>query len=233
MLGSQVVIRAMQRALDVAQDRVDPGERWMPGACWSASVQAGDAEVLAFGGAVADFALTADAQGVLERVVRFALRTIQAAMAHRDTSVSELCRELGITPVTLYRHLITYQAQLPVARPRWHGVRRLRGDLAAGLTVVMPASATFRPRPAIVSAPGLSLVRNQVPSCRPARKPSGPWQTCDRGLECHLALSRNRPEAAHPPPRSRLDRIEIRMVTRPPLRRSAFGPVFNFVTWLQ
>ena len=33
-------------------------------------VQAGDAEVLAFGGAVADFALTADAQGVLERVVR-------------------------------------------------------------------------------------------------------------------------------------------------------------------
>ena len=30
-------------------------------------------EVLAFGGAVTDFALTADAQGVLERVVRFAL----------------------------------------------------------------------------------------------------------------------------------------------------------------
>ena len=59
------------------------------------------------------------------------------------------------------RILITYQAQLPVARPRWHAVRRLRGDLAAGLTVVMPASATFRPRPAIVSAPGLSLVRNQ------------------------------------------------------------------------
>ena len=36
-------------------------------------VQAGYAEMLAFGGAVADFALTADAQGVLERVVRFAL----------------------------------------------------------------------------------------------------------------------------------------------------------------
>ena len=68
-------------------------------------VQAGYAEVLAFGGAVADFALTADAQGVLERVVRFALRTIQAAMTHRDTSVSELCRELGITPVTLYRYV--------------------------------------------------------------------------------------------------------------------------------
>ena len=28
-----------------------------------------------------------------------------AAMAHRDTSVSALCRELGITPVTLYRYV--------------------------------------------------------------------------------------------------------------------------------
>ena len=28
-----------------------------------------------------------------------------AAMAHRDTSVSDLCRELGITPVTLYRYV--------------------------------------------------------------------------------------------------------------------------------
>ncbi len=26
-------------------------------------------------------------------------------MAHRDTSVSELCRELGIRPVTLYRYV--------------------------------------------------------------------------------------------------------------------------------
>ena len=26
-------------------------------------------------------------------------------MAHRDTSVSALCRELGITPVTLYRYV--------------------------------------------------------------------------------------------------------------------------------
>ena len=33
------------------------------------------------------------------------VRTIQAAMAHRETSVSELCRELGITPVTLYRYV--------------------------------------------------------------------------------------------------------------------------------
>ena len=29
----------------------------------------------------------------------------QAAMAHRDTAVSELCRELGIRPVTLYRYV--------------------------------------------------------------------------------------------------------------------------------
>ena len=33
----------------------------------------------------------------------FALSKAQAAMAHRDTSVSVLCRELGIRPVTLYR----------------------------------------------------------------------------------------------------------------------------------
>ena len=26
-------------------------------------------------------------------------------MAHRDTSVSALCRELGINPVTLYRYV--------------------------------------------------------------------------------------------------------------------------------
>ena len=32
-------------------------------------------------------------------------RLAQAAMAHRDTSVSALCRDLGITPVTLYRYV--------------------------------------------------------------------------------------------------------------------------------
>ena len=41
---------------------------------------------------------------------RFALskaqvRLAQAAMAKRDTSVSELCKELGIKPVTLYRYV--------------------------------------------------------------------------------------------------------------------------------
>ena len=33
------------------------------------------------------------------------VRLAQAAMAHRATSVSELCRELGIRPVTLYRYV--------------------------------------------------------------------------------------------------------------------------------
>ena len=33
------------------------------------------------------------------------VRLAQAAMAHRNTSVSALCRELGITPVTLYRYV--------------------------------------------------------------------------------------------------------------------------------
>ena len=32
------------------------------------------------------------------------VRLDQAAMAHRDTSVSELCTQLGIKPVTLYRY---------------------------------------------------------------------------------------------------------------------------------
>ena len=33
------------------------------------------------------------------------VRLAQAAMAHRDTSVSALCRELGVSPVTLYRYV--------------------------------------------------------------------------------------------------------------------------------
>ena len=33
------------------------------------------------------------------------VRLAQAAMAHRDTTVSALCRKLGITPVALYRYV--------------------------------------------------------------------------------------------------------------------------------
>ena len=33
------------------------------------------------------------------------VRLAQASMAHRDTSVSALCTELGIKPVTLYRYV--------------------------------------------------------------------------------------------------------------------------------
>ncbi len=33
------------------------------------------------------------------------VRMAQAAMANRDTSVSELCHELGVKPVTLYRYV--------------------------------------------------------------------------------------------------------------------------------
>jgi hypothetical protein len=29
----------------------------------------------------------------------------QAAMANRDTSVAQLCKELGVKPVTLYRYV--------------------------------------------------------------------------------------------------------------------------------
>ena len=33
------------------------------------------------------------------------VRMAQAAMANRDTSVAQLCKELGISPVTLYRYI--------------------------------------------------------------------------------------------------------------------------------
>jgi DNA invertase Pin-like site-specific DNA recombinase len=33
------------------------------------------------------------------------VRVAQAAMANRDTSVAELCKDLGIRPVTLYRYV--------------------------------------------------------------------------------------------------------------------------------
>ena len=33
------------------------------------------------------------------------VRLAQAAMAHHDSSVCQLCRELGIKPVTLYRYV--------------------------------------------------------------------------------------------------------------------------------
>ena len=33
------------------------------------------------------------------------VRMAQAAMAKRDTSVSELCKELDVKPVTLYRYI--------------------------------------------------------------------------------------------------------------------------------
>ena len=49
------------------------------------------------------------------------VRTVQAAMAHRDTSVSELCGELGISPVTLYRYVD------PQGNLREHG-RRVVGS---------------------------------------------------------------------------------------------------------
>ncbi len=36
---------------------------------------------------------------------KFALTKAQVAMARRDASVSELCKELGVHPVTLYRYV--------------------------------------------------------------------------------------------------------------------------------
>lgn len=47
------------------------------------------------------------------------IRMAQAAMANRDTSVTQLCEELGIKPVTLYRYVD------PNGKLRDYGVRAL------------------------------------------------------------------------------------------------------------
>lgn len=47
------------------------------------------------------------------------IRLAQAAMANRDTSVAQLCKELGVKPVTLYRYVD------PGGNLRDHGVRAL------------------------------------------------------------------------------------------------------------
>ncbi|MCK9506620.1 MAG: recombinase family protein [Porticoccaceae bacterium] len=38
-------------------------------------------------------------------LTKMQVRMAQASMANRDTSVAELCRELGVKPVTLYRYV--------------------------------------------------------------------------------------------------------------------------------
>ena len=47
------------------------------------------------------------------------IRLAQAVMAKRDTSVTELCKDLGIRPVTLYRYVG------PIGRLRRNGERVL------------------------------------------------------------------------------------------------------------
>ena len=43
--------------------------------------------------------------GIFAALSKAQVRLSQTAIAHRDTSVSALCRELGIRPVTLYRYV--------------------------------------------------------------------------------------------------------------------------------
>lgn len=63
-------------------------------------------------------------------LTRAQVRLAQAAMANRDTSVAELCRELGVKPVTLYRYVG------PDGSLRDHGRRVL------GLPPAPPAATT-------------------------------------------------------------------------------------------
>ena len=72
------------------------------------------------------------------------VRLAQAAMAHRDTSVSELCRELGIRPVTLYRY-VGPQGQLREAGPE--GPRLLNRSAWTATLGGHRLSVGFRPLP--------------------------------------------------------------------------------------
>jgi DNA invertase Pin-like site-specific DNA recombinase len=47
------------------------------------------------------------------------IRLAQVAMTNRDTTVAQLCKELGVKPVTLYRYVD------PIGNLRDHGVRAL------------------------------------------------------------------------------------------------------------
>ena len=74
------------------------------------------------------------------------VRLAQAAMAHRDTSVSALCRELGIRPVTLYRY-VGPQGELREQVPE--GARILKPEdrdagRAAKRSILLPLPQTTR-----------------------------------------------------------------------------------------
>ena len=64
------------------------------------------------------------------------VRLAQAAMAHRDTSVSALCRELGIRPVTLSRAPFEKDQDLSA-----RGVGRVSPRCSAGRTHPAPVDA--------------------------------------------------------------------------------------------
>ena len=92
------------------------------------------------------------------------VRLAQAAMAHRDTSVSALCRELEISPVTLYRyvgpqgelrwtpHAIT-DARRPAAPPGAPKLRHREAGASGALTAAPSGSSCGVVVPA-AEAPG-------------------------------------------------------------------------------
>ena len=89
--------------------------------------------------------------------VKFALskaqvRLAQAAMAYRDTSVSVLCRELGISPVTLYR---VRRTAGPAARAGPEGSRLLMTPACP------PLNVGFRPLPQTTRRSGAAHARRR------------------------------------------------------------------------
>ena len=72
------------------------------------------------------------------------VRLVQAAMAHRDTAVSALCRELGISPVTLYRYRRSPRRVAPAGT---EGPRLLNRSAWAATRGGHPLSVGSRPLP--------------------------------------------------------------------------------------
>ena len=91
------------------------------------------------------------------------VRLAQAAMAHRDTSVSELCSELGIKPVTLYRY-VGPQGELREQGEK--GPRHLNRSAASSTPAehVFDLSVGFRP------LPQTTRFRRKHSAARPARR---------------------------------------------------------------
>ena len=136
---------------------------------------------------------------------KFALSKAQVRLAHRDTSVSELCSELGIRPVTLYRYI---GPAGPVARAGREGPRLLNRKTAT--LGRHPLSAVPRRRSAAARAHDLAAGAGSRLASRRATFSRPPTRCCDArwGLarqKARVLLPERMAERLSAPMRDRLD----------------------------